>query len=77
MSTHRLIKTEADLYLNGPPFTLRDIMEMTGRSRDTLEREMERGALVGRRIIHKPGSAWLFDRAHVRDWWHAKQQIAC
>lgn len=69
--------TDADLYLAGPPFRLRDIMEITGLSRDTLEREMDRGALVGFRNRHKPGCPWMFNRPHVASWWQEKQQVAC
>lgn len=76
MTRPRLLKTEADLFIDGPKLRLRDIMDITGLSRPTLIAEMERGLLVGSRVLNRPGSAWLFTRADVAAWWCSKAQRA-
>lgn len=76
----RPLLTEADLYItHGTPLRLRDIMDITTLSRNSLRAEMERGALVGYRIINRPGSCWLFKRETVLAWWLGKQRnrVAC
>lgn len=70
--------TEADLYQPGPPFRLRDICAVTGLSRGAIEAEIRRGLLTGFRVLQRPGSARLFDRADVRAWWDLKRfDMAC
>lgn len=74
----RPLYTEADLHKQGPAVRLRDIVAITGLSRNTVMAEMERGKLVGFRLSTHRGCPWLFERHEVLAWWDAARfNVAC
>lgn len=78
MTRQRVLYTEADLSVPGSAFRLRDVMQITGLSRNKLRTEMERGVLIGFRVAGAT-SPWFFDRSDVASWWHSvkRYDVAC
>lgn len=73
MANPKTTAIESDLVKPGAPLRMRDVMAITGLSRKTIIAEMERCELVGFRILARPGSPWLFERAVVAAWWDTKR----
>jgi hypothetical protein len=66
--------SETDLWMDGPPVKLRDLVAITGWTRKTLLSDIDSGRLVGFRRAERPGSPWFFHRSHAREYltdvWH-------
>lgn len=58
----------AEVWQDGPPVRLRDLVAITGLHVDTLYQDIDSGDLIARKRRPVPTSPYLIERAHARVW---------